>query len=650
VGIDSHGWLAPLYHRLENWAQSVSHYQKLTLPLLQGISYPTPLHEGHALAEILFSKEETSLAFHSHGPSATYLTELLGQPSKPLHSRSPEAKNPSGIPSLILQQIANEKDGTEEIYFKQLHQELLPPWIQWRQDLAHRQQRLPLLHLERAFELLNEKARWEIYQEELRPRQDWIRELQEEFTEIFIEENNPWVPTLPLRNYSQPGLRRAAHVCLMELGEGIFPKTHGFPLCPELSNDSLAEHEGFLKLRAILFLAERVATFSYVEQDMEGRIQRPSPLWELFIEPSLEQKAKTPALLPTGYHPYFQENLRRETQRLHLPAGALDQGDLRSLKLRPLLEAALKDHPLSATYLDDYAKCPWKFFARRLLKMDDAMEWILEIEPKLKGRLHHGLLEKVYQHLIKKEFSQGKIPGIKEREEALEQSLQSCLEDWKQTDEFKKLPARLRKEEIQRLTSRVRRFLQLEAEAWEKAQIPLFPQKLEWRFGKSPHPTVVFPLRGGGGVPLAGAVDRVDYNSLTGEYLLLDYKASSSDELARQLREGLSYQLFLYLFAVGQALFPEGKALGALYGDLKKIKKNQGMAQREGLKPFGLARANNKSFLDGKEFSAFQERLTGELEEILQNILEGIYPLNPKECQGERCPYHEICRYDHQPR
>jgi ATP-dependent helicase/nuclease subunit B len=130
----------------------------------------------------------------------------------------------------------------------------------------------------------------------------------------------------------------------------------------------------------------------------------------------------------------------------------------------------------------------------------------------------------------------------------------------------------------------------------------------------------------------------------------MDYKTSASEELARQLREGLSYQLFLYLFAVGQALFPKGKALGALYGDLKKTKKNQGMAQKEGLKAFGLVKAGNKSFLDVKDYSNLQQRLFLEMEGVLQNILEGAYPLTPKECQGERCPYHEICRYDHQPR
>jgi ATP-dependent helicase/DNAse subunit B len=130
----------------------------------------------------------------------------------------------------------------------------------------------------------------------------------------------------------------------------------------------------------------------------------------------------------------------------------------------------------------------------------------------------------------------------------------------------------------------------------------------------------------------------------------LDYKTSGSEELARQLREGLSYQLFLYLFAVGRVLFPKGRALGALYGDLRKVAKNQGMARKGELKAFGLSKGKSKSFLDDPDFSLLQERLSAEFEGVLQNILSGDFSLNPKECQGERCPYHEICRYDHQPR
>lgn len=649
-GIDPQGWLAPLYQGLEKMAESTVQYQKLSPPALKGISYPTPLHEAHALAEFFHGSAESVLGFHGHGASAFYLTELLNGRTESPFPFLPAAFHPSGVPSELLKKALVQKDPMEEVYFKQIHEELFPTFTQTRLDLAGGGQGLPLLHLESAFAVLAERAEWEAYHEELRPRRDWLSELEEEFKEILLQEQGPRLQTLPLRSYSQPGLKRSVHSRLFELNEGIFPKARGFPLLPALSVDPLADHEGFLKLKAILYMTENSAEFSCVDQDMDGRIQPPSPLWELFIETAPEKKAKAPSLQPTGRHPYFDENFQRETRRMHHPEGMLDRGDLGSLKLRTLLEETLKNNPLSATYLDDYAKCPWKFFARRHLKLEEPVDFILEIEPKFKGRIHHSLLEKIYRSLIKNSFSIGKIPNAEQREEALNQSLQSCLEEWRKDEEFQQLPPRLQQEETQRLLSRVRRFLQLEAEAWEKAQIPLFPHQLEWRFGKDPHPAVSFTLQDGRRIPLAGAVDRVDYNPGTGEYLLIDYKASAGDDFARQIRQGLSYQLFLYLFAVGQSLFPQGKRLGALYGDLKKIKKNQGMARRDGLKPFGWGRANNKSFLEDEEFSVLEKKLNLELEEILQKLLEGNFSLEPKDCQGERCPYHEICRYDHQPK
>jgi RecB family exonuclease len=650
TGTDPQGWLAPLYAHLEKISASTQHYQKLPLPALQGISYPTPLHEANATAHDLQNSTDSALSFHGNGTSASYLRDLLAQQGDPLHRHLPAIINPSVVPGDLLQSIPAEQDGDEEIYFKQLHGELLPLFVGKRQELAGQGQAAALGHLERAYGILLEKGRWESYQEELRPRREWTAELGEEFREILLQETDPWSQVLPLRSYAQPGLRQADALFLTELNEGIFPRTRGFPLFPVLASDPLKEHEGYLKLKAILYLARRSARLSFFEQDMEGRIQRPSPLWESFLELPSKPVSEPPPLRASGHHPYFSENARREARRLRDPRGALDRGELRGLALRPLLEKQFLARPLSASYVDDYAKCPWKFFAARHLKLRETVEPILEIEPKAKGRFSHALLERVYRELIPTSFSQGRVPGPEALEQALGDSLKICLEQWQDALEVKNLPTRLWREEVQRICSRVRRFLQMERETWQEANLLLFPHQLEWRFGKKPLPEVRFPLRGGAQVPLSGAVDRIDYNAKTAEYLLLDYKAGSGEELARQLREGLSYQLYIYLYAVRQALFPQGRALGGLYGDLKKSKKNQGIARRESLEAFRLARGNNKSFLSDEDFASLQEKLSVEFEEILQNILNGAYPLEPKECQGERCPYHEICRYDRQPR
>ena len=648
LGIDRKGHLAPLYHRLERTAETVIHYQKLSTPRAEGVSYPTPLHEAHALAEIF--RKGPALGFHGHGMSSYYVRELLHDSREPFPSHQVPTPNPSLVPADILQRNLRDKTGDEEIYFKQLQEELLTGFLQTRLDLARLGQKIPQLHLERAYEILLEKGRWESYQEELRPRCEWIQDLNEEFAAVQVTESSPWFPVERLRSYAQPGLKCADHTYLFELNEGVFPKSSSFPLLPALANDPLAEHEAYLKIKSIFHLSKTSACLSFSEQDMDGRIQRPSPLWELFIEAPAAEKIQWPPLSPTGRHPYFVENIKRETHRLNDPLGALDRGDLRSLKLRPLLEQEFQEHPLSATYVDEYAKCPWKFFARRHLKLEEVEEWILEIEPKLKGRLNHALLEKVHKFLTEKFYSRGRIPALAEGDAALEQALSLCLEEWKDHREFQQIPDRLRREEIDRLRHRIRRFLQLELESWKNSDTPLLPDKLEWRFGKAPHPALAYPMKGGIPLPLTGAVDRIDHNPQTGEFLLLDYKTSGADDLARQLREGLSYQLFLYLYAAEQLLFPKGKALGALYGDLKKATKNQGMARREEMKVFGLVNGNSKTFLDAEAFSQLKDRLSVEFEELLQNILTGAYSLSPKECQGERCPYHEICRYDHQPR
>lgn len=649
-GVDAQGLLAPLYDNLEKNAQEIIRYQALPRPHLQGHSFPTPFHEAHALAPGFLEHPDQHMGFHGGGKSSDYLKSLLEEAIGPWDPMAAPLVNASIAPIKILHQVLKEKDAEKEIYFKELFGELLPKFSQWREAMACGGSRIALRHLEHCYALLQERARWEGYQEELRSCKDWLEELQEDFSQALLTPPPHSYPPLPLRNLLQIGLKRIPCVHIFQLNEGIFPRKWDPPLISYLSQDSLWSHEAYLKLKAAMHLASEKVTFSYVEKDMEGRIQSPSPLWERFLEDGGAKKANIPLLLETGEHPFLQENTEREKQRLLGDSGSLDRGDLQNLNLGPLISEIVQERPLSASYLDDYAKCPWKFFARWHLHLEEPMEWRLEMEPKIKGFFAHSLLEKTYQQLIKNFFSQGKLPEDKDWVFSMEQALTSCQDEWRGLPEWKDLTPRILEEEVRRLTLQVQKFLKMESDQWKKSSIPLYPKQLEWRFGSPPLPKVSITLKNGSKVPLAGAIDRIDYNSETEEYLLIDYKSSGSEALSRQLREGLSYQLFLYLHAVGQALYPQGSPLGALYGDLKKTKKNQGLAKKGPLRAFGLVQGASKSFVSSEDFATIEKKLSQGFGESLEKVLEGSYPLAPKECQGSRCPYHEICRYDHQPR
>lgn len=634
IGIDPQGLLAPLYEILEKKAVSLDRYQRLEFPEITACSYPTPLHEANDLAAKC--RPEDGLAFHGNGMSSVYLKSLMQISPHPL-------LHPSLAPEVLLQEIMIEGGSDEEVYFKQIYAELEPQFQKTRLMLARGEHLQALYHLERSFDALRKKLQWEFYQEELLPRQEWVQSIREELREIRWPPGRGMETQRMLRGYQRPGLKTATQIHLLELNEGIFPRTWDWTPLLMAEGDPLEAHEGYLSVKSALHLAARHAQISCVDQDMEGRTQKPSPLLEKITGQSIMPKISTShlSLCPTGHHPFFNKTVQSERQT--------NWNDFSTFSLQDLIAAKINRRPLAASYVDDYAKCPWKFFARWHLSLEPPTDLPLEMEPKLRGRLIHAYLEKIYQILIVRCFQKGQIPQPPDVEQALDEALAEGLAVWKEWPEVKKMPPRLVREEINVIKGRTAQFVRCEIEAMARAKIPLFPNKLEWRFGLAPLPRIEFPTDAGKRVPLAGAIDRVDYNAQSGEYLVLDYKSSSSEEQARALREGLSFQLVFYLYAVQHGLFPKGKALGALYGDLKKNRKNQGIAEKSALQSFGLVKGNNKSFLNGGEFLETRRLLEKSLGATLHKIMDGVYPLNPVACEGKRCPYHEICRYDHQP-
>lgn len=222
-------------------------------------------------------------------------------------------------------------------------------------------------------------------------------------------------------------------------------------------------------------------------------------------------------------------------------------GRLLDPELRTRLSVRLPgstDHPLSASALEDYAKCPFRFFVRRVLKAEPIQEGGDDLDPLAGGRLHHEVLEKFFK--ARQEADRLPLRGDADDLAALDQTIEEVLSGWPQRermghkDVFAVRVRRLR-EDLRHL---------IEREAKKPVAPGCVPRLFEHRFGPL---AISSPSEHEGGMPLHifGIIDRVDVGG--GRAVVLDYKAGRLDRYESILRHDLlttSFQLPLYAAAL----------------------------------------------------------------------------------------------------
>lgn len=204
--------------------------------------------------------------------------------------------------------------------------------------------------------------------------------------------------------------------------------------------------------------------------------------------------------------------------------------------------------PLSASALEDYARCPFRFFVYRVLHAAPIEEGSDDLDPLTNGRLHHRVLEKFFVE----RRDRGALPlrgEAEEREHLLTVIDQVLLEfdERERTGHPTLFRARLR-----RLRGDLLRLIAQEAQA--PLEPGCQPALLEHPFGplriaaqNDAEPATV----GDDALHIAGVIDRIDIGP--GRALVLDYKTGQIRRYQEYLRSELlrtSFQLPLYAAAV----------------------------------------------------------------------------------------------------
>ncbi|MBI3307654.1 MAG: exodeoxyribonuclease V subunit gamma [Candidatus Omnitrophica bacterium] len=287
---------------------------------------------------------------------------------------------------------------------------------------------------------------------------------------------------------------------------------------------------------------------------------------------------------------------------------------------------------LSPTSLEQYAGCPFKYFAGRGLKLFDPEE---DESSKTRGTILHQVLEEFF-----KEWSKQSVNF--KNTEALRKKITPYLDEALRENPFineKKYQSEL---EYESLLETLERFIGEELE--RLAGAPLQPRYFELGFGVdgAEYPCLEIELEKGETFKIRGKVDRIDIDHEGKAGLVIDYKTGR--EFKREyLKTGGALQLPIYLMVLEKMLGipPAGAEIYSIKG-----RKNNGFYLRSRAEFFpGLSA--KKMILTNGEFQEVMEKSTGFIREFVRDIRAMKISARPrKEDECKYCSYAPVCRIE----
>ncbi len=294
---------------------------------------------------------------------------------------------------------------------------------------------------------------------------------------------------------------------------------------------------------------------------------------------------------------------------------------------------ALTGQILSATQLETYAACPFKYFLTEVLGLKPlpSPEEIRRIQPLERGTMVHEILFRFYEAASKKYPGPLRRENLEEYWKILEETAWDSFAA-AETQGWTGYPL-LWEIDRQSILEDLRAFLEKEAQA-EDRMIPAF---FEVRFGpgsrafpnRAADEPVSMALEDGAAFSLRGRMDRVDF-SPAGDFLrVIDYKTGTLQGEEDGFCGGTTLQLPLYLMAACR-IWKEG--------DLEKSWAEYCSVSRKGK----FARIH----FHGDRW----EEKEGILKQILKAISGGIregtfFPFREKDRNCGFCDFNHICEH-----
>jgi ATP-dependent helicase/DNAse subunit B len=280
----------------------------------------------------------------------------------------------------------------------------------------------------------------------------------------------------------------------------------------------------------------------------------------------------------------------------------------------------------SPTRLETYAKCPYRYFADKILNLKETGQ---DLSAMRKGSILHFVLQQFFDPRRKKDPKET-------LEEFIEREIEEGLKLYPMTWAEAYQEALDRRELFEMLLD----FLRYETDRLATSSFK--PGFVEYSFGgsgKGEAPPLEF--KGDTGkIKLQGRVDRIDMDPEKKFAVVMDYKRSYSFK-SSDLELGTALQLPLYLLAAQKHL---GLApLGAAIYSIRDHK-------RSGFYCEGIAKLFEKEFssrssVPGDIFQKTLDRAIIFTRKFMKEIHSAEIPVRPRSCESF-CPYDTVCRIE----
>lgn len=304
----------------------------------------------------------------------------------------------------------------------------------------------------------------------------------------------------------------------------------------------------------------------------------------------------------------------------------------------------------SATQLNDYGLCGYRFFAKRLLKLealetpDDGLD-ILQM-----GLINHAILQETYEDIRVHKFAI--TPDNHDDALAIfDDAARRILQDAPDTYHFQ--PTAMWHNEKTVILRRLRQLVSNDfssdaalTKAFKHLQGPRYPHALELGFGvpDATYGPLRIPLYQGDtaasddvqAIYVRGSIDRVD--RIGDQLIVIDYKTGSTPIKIDELQEGRNFQMMVYVLALNDILRRQKSSLrvgGGAFWHIRNQKTSSDFAVTSGDAAY--------TFDDGLIADA-----QAHVVRYIQQGRAGQFLVQPNQLENGRCSryceYYQLCR------
>jgi len=305
----------------------------------------------------------------------------------------------------------------------------------------------------------------------------------------------------------------------------------------------------------------------------------------------------------------------------------------------------------SISQLETYAKCPYKYFAERVLKLSPVEEPTEEIEALEMGTLLHTILFEFYSELNQKKIV---LQDASDKDFDFAYKLIFKIAEEKiEKANFRSPLSFFEKEKVlgikgDRKNSLLFKFLTAEKENTD-GFTPRYFEKVFGQFGTSNDKNsslADFSVRD---IKVRGKIDRIDVDETGEGFKVIDYKISGKTPTAKDLLEGISLQLPLYMYAAKKLIEAQFSVDSNPYSaEIYSLKFSD---SDFGKKPIKNSGSRKRNISEEEHISANNELINICLDSIgkyVKSIVSGKFNLTTlKDRENKVCGYcnfKSICR------